>query len=70
MYWVPNKGNIDQSCQIGKLQHMAMIKNQSNTLFFRSRGNLETINTTNKIKSNTNKRESTGTPTVIRWNNI
>ena len=27
---VPNKGNIDQSCQIGKPQHMSRINNQIN----------------------------------------
>ena len=34
MFQVPNKGSMDQSHQIGKLQHMASINNQSHKQVF------------------------------------
>ena len=70
MCYVINKVNMVQSHQTRKLHQMDRINNQSHKqVFSRISRNPERTYATDKTTNKTNKKENTGPPTGIRWNN-
>ena len=70
MFLITNKGNMAQSHQVRKLNHVDRVDHQSNKQIFpRSRGNPEIIHATDKTRSNTSKIKYTDPTTCSIWDN-